>query len=700
MSLSAKKFNLVEDVPFIHNTKELQFWLKPMYVIEDMLEDIKLYREEMAKIRNLLRACYPIYECRTYPVRFKFRSNDKEELTCELRHFLLHLFLFGPFHLLSGMNILDKSFMLDCYNDIPKINDYINYKLIEVLRDYGIKSVKINENISEVLYNFRTIALDFSNIMGLHFNILTFINMYKKYPRIKEIMETKFEHGLQPYEIEDELSKLQNEEMTIYKNDPNNPLGIILKAQSGMKEKQFTEFTISQGFKPTIDGKTINEPIENSTLIGGLDRPSYLYIAATGARKSAVANKKTMGKAGHFGKTMGLLGRSLGMSTDVLDCGTKILMTYDVKSTKHLKKLNGKFYKTDLMDEDYKVIDSRKDINLIGKTIYVRSVATCCLDGDYVCPRCFGTIANVNFDIAEGIGCFESEEQSKVLEQNILSQKHLLTTISEVIEFTDPFNNFFVLIGGSEINPNVNDNQYVPNITDYAIYIDPNDMVMSDDDEIDINDGGCIGNGKIYIRNMKDPDAEDILVYPKEDKEVFITPAAMEIMDKHKGIIPFSELDDDFKLFEMEIVNKELTKPLYELMGLLNKNRPADSPYNDINAMGQKLLDILIEAKIDAHVIGTEILLNRLIRSVENPLYRPDFTVDSWDDVEPYNIVTMNYALENNKSPLLGLSFQYIKRQLMSDELFDERDEPSYIDPLYWEDIPTDTLKRPYTDEE
>ena len=135
-------------------------------------------------------------------------------------------------------------------------------------------------------------------------------------------------------------------------------------------------------------------------------------------------------------------------------------------------------------------------------------------------------------------------------------------------------------------------------------------------------------------------------------------------------------------------------------MGLLNKNRPADSPYNDINAMGQKLLDILIEAKIDAHVIGTEILLNRLIRSVENPLYRPDFTVDSWDDVEPYNIVTMNYALENNKSPLLGLSFQYIKRQLMSDELFDERDEPSYIDPLYWEDIPTDTLKRPYVDEE
>lgn len=696
----AKKFNLLEDVPFIHNTKELQFWLKPMYIIEDMLEDIKTYREEMMKIRNLLRACYVIHECRTYPVKFKFRSSDKDVQLCELRHFFLHLFLFEPFHLLSGMNILDEKFLFDCYNDVPHINDYINYRIIEVLKDYNVKSVKINENVAEVLYNLRTIALDFSNIMGLHFNILTFINMYKKYPRIKEIMETKFDAGLQPYEIEDKLNQLQHEEMNIYRNDPNNPVGIIIRAQTGMKDKQFTEFTISQGFKPTIDGKTIAEPIENSTLIGGLDRPSYLHIAATGARKSAVANKKTMGKAGHFGKTMGLLGRSLGMSTTILDCGTNILEEYEVKTTKHLKKLNGKFYKMDLDDVDYKVIDARKDIHLIGKKIHVRSAATCCLDGDYVCPRCLGLISNVNFDIAEGIGCFESEEQSKVLEQNILSTKHLLTTSSEVIEFSDPFNNFFILIGGSEINPNVNENTFVPNITDYGIYIDPADLITSEDDEIDISEGGCIGNGRFYIRNLKNPDEEDVMIYPKEDKELFITEAATELMEKNKGVIPFSELDDDFKLFEMEIVNKELTKPLYELMGLLNKNRPADSPYNEINAMGQKLLDTLIEAKIDAHAIASEILLNRLIRSVDDIYHRPDFTVDSWEDIEPYNIVTMNYALENNKSPLLGMSFQFIKRQLLSDDLYGERDEPSYIDPFYWEDIPTDTLKRQYIDED
>jgi hypothetical protein len=50
--------------------------------------------------------------------------------------------------------------------------------------------------------------------------------------------------------------------------------------------KQFTEFTISEGLKPSLEGVTIPEPIENSTLLRGLDRPSYLYIDATGSRKS------------------------------------------------------------------------------------------------------------------------------------------------------------------------------------------------------------------------------------------------------------------------------------------------------------------------------------------------------------------------------------------------------------------------------
>ena len=47
--------------------------------------------------------------------------------------------------------------------------------------------------------------------------------------------------------------------------------------------KQLGEFTIADGLKPSIEGITIAKPIENSTLLRGLDRPSYLYISAVDA---------------------------------------------------------------------------------------------------------------------------------------------------------------------------------------------------------------------------------------------------------------------------------------------------------------------------------------------------------------------------------------------------------------------------------
>ena len=151
-------------------------------------------------------------------------------------------------------------------------------------------------------------------------------------------------------------------------------------------------------------------------------------------------NKKVMGKAGYFGKILALLSRTLSMSTEVYDCHTKHLVAYDIKSAKHLKKLNDKFFKLNEDDPDFTLLKSKKHKDLIGKRIFVRSAATCAL-GDKVCPFCVGGTAIINFDIADGIGAFESEEIAKEIEQRVLSAKHLLTTLSEKILFND---NFFI----------------------------------------------------------------------------------------------------------------------------------------------------------------------------------------------------------------------------------------------------------------
>ena len=94
------------------------------------------------------------------------------------------------------------------------------------------------------------------------------------------------------------------------------------------------------------------------------------------------------------------------MSMEVSDCGTKHLVSYEVKSKKHLNKLNGKYYKLNEEDDDLLLLSSKRDKHLIGKTVYVRSAATCAL-GDHVCPKCIGATASTNYDIADGISAFE-----------------------------------------------------------------------------------------------------------------------------------------------------------------------------------------------------------------------------------------------------------------------------------------------------
>lgn len=683
-------FNLRKDVPFIHNSGELSKWLRKSYVIEDYLVDYDTYNDFYERHMNLIRASYVIKECREFPIKFKFKHSDRNYLTLEFRHFMINMILWLPFVELYGMDVLDKTFIIDCYNDIPSIENYINNKLITTLRKCNVGSTTINYSISQVLFNLRMISVDFSLICGLNFSAVDFFEMYNDNKEIRDIMEVTFDKTMQPHEIETKLAELQAREIEIYKSIPNNPIGIILRTKTGIKEKQFAEYTIAEALKPSLDGVTIPIPIENSTMLRGLDRPSYLYIDGTGARKSLVMNKKVMGRAGHFGKIVLLLAGTLSMSTDISDCGTKHTVAYDVKSKKHLKKLNGKFFKMDKDENDYQLLDAETDKHLIGKTIHVRSAATCAL-GDCVCAKCVGLTASTNFDIASGVAAFDSEEITKVVNQSILSTKHLLTTNSEEIIFNKDFYDFFILLGG-EINPNVNDNDKVENIDDYAIYIDPDDIIKMEEQDYDSLYNTCIYNGRMYIRNVNNPDAEDILIQVEGNKEIFLTEQALELMKSGKGLIYFKDLDDDVKLFEMVILNKELTKPLYLLMDLLNKQRK-DENDETIDSMSNKFLDLLIESGIDANCIAAEFITNRLIRSCINKYERPNFYNE---ELEPYEIYTVARALTRNKSPLIGLSYQDIKRQLTSQEMFTERFGTSYLDPFYWHDVPTDNLKEYY----
>lgn len=672
------------EVPQIKDDVELKSYIRPLYIIEDYMGSYIKYELFQDEIYNLVKATFEKKKCREYPIQFKFYKKETETYTLQLRHFLINVFLWYPFVELDGLNILNKTFILDCFNDIPKIEVAIN-RIIEVLTDCNVKKTVINHNISQVLYNLRSISINFSLIMNLNFTAETFIQGYVNNPRIREIMESHFDSTMQPSEIEKKLQELQKEEIEIFMSDPNNPIGVILRAGTGIKHKQLAEFTIAQGLKPDLVGKTITIPITNSTLLRGLEYPSDAYIDAGAARKSLVSNHNIMGKAGYFGKIVLLLARTLKLSKTVSDCNTKHLVKYTVRNAKFLKKLNGKFYKLDERDPEYKLINSERDKDLIGKDIYVRSACTCALK-DEVCAKCFGLTSNLNWDIADGISGFESEEVTKVINQSILSTKHLLTTNSEIIEFNDEFYKFFTLVGG-DIMPIVNNNEDISDIQNWAIYIDRNNMAKLEEFDNESYNTYII-NGEFEVYNLKTK--ESITIKPTKDKEIFLSDDALDLIKKKKGILKFDDMDDDMKLFSMDIYNNELTRPLYELMDLLNKEKH-DTVDETIGSISQKFADLLVESGIDASVVAAELIINRLIRDSVEKYERPDFTKS---ELPSYQIYTVSKALRNNKSPIIGICFQNIKQQLLDPDTVNLKDGESYLDSFFMEQIPTDSIAK------
>ena len=388
-------------VPNISTKEELEPYLRPYYVIDDYMDSYESFSEFQESIYNLIKGCYEHKALRMHPIKFKFYERDMNFHTLELRHFVINLFYWYPFVSLHNIaRVMDDDFIIDCYKDIPNINDKIN-QLITILREYNVKSTKINYDISLVLYNLRRISGDFSMIMGLNFDMFTLIEMYMENENFRNIMETKIDENMQPYQIEEILHKKQEELINLLMGMYENPIGIILRSGTGIKHKQLSEFLISQGLKPDLSGNTIPLPIKNSTVLGGLTTPADLYIDGSGARKSMIMSHKVMGKAGHFGKTLTELSRTVRLSNTISDCNTKHLVKYFVTNKKFLQKLNGKYFTLDPKDTyTLRPINCERDKDLIGKFVYVRSAATCALENE-ICPKCFGLTANLNFDIAD-----------------------------------------------------------------------------------------------------------------------------------------------------------------------------------------------------------------------------------------------------------------------------------------------------------
>lgn len=690
----------VYNLPFIRTVKDCEREF-PDIINISMYNTFERFDELYYKVYYAICACIEVPECISYRIKFKFYSDEDTIYELSMSKFLLNLNAWRPLIELYSLEkyyqrrirVLDESFIIGIMmSNTLRIG--LESKVINILNEYGIEFERISELLKTVIERYQEASVEFA--LTDKASIMTyesiFLNDYRKSEKIKELNNMKIDQSLQTSEVE-ELLKHKTKELISELENTKNPIWYVTKAGNHIKEKQVQELFISYGQIPDVTGNVIPYTMQGNGFSTGYADPSTFYIAATGSRLSAIMNKMHMGEAGYLARNLIILSRTLTLSKTVYDCGTKHLLPLKVENATFLRRLENKWYKEKESDE-LKLIHYNDCKHLIGKTILVRSILTCGC-GDEVCHVCYGNDSHLVMNMP-GMAIFNTEVFSEPVGQNILSTKHLLFTKANKISFNDNFHKYFKYNAGDIYIKEKDEFEEDVPLELLSIRIPEENVIpVNEQDMVEYNTFGNNIESPLYVYNSKSKEYEIIEISNYEN--MFIDSESIslfnivedKITNKKYYEITFNELTGELegRLQSIDIKNNGLTDNLYMIMNLLNKDV---SKYDSYSQMAQDFFDIFIAANINCRHVQAEIILNRLIRDANDLFSRPNFK--DFNNPE-YKILTLNQALLKTKAPTIGISYQEIKRQLLSDEIYDVKKGSSYYDPLYANRVDTRRLK-------
>jgi hypothetical protein len=596
-------------------------------------------------------------------------------------------------HYIKKIEVLDESYIVGTMMS-NKLRVGLESKVMNVLSDYGITFERISELLKELIERYQQASVEFA--LSSKAAIMTyesiFLNDYRNSEKIRELNNTKISQELQTSEVEEVLNK-KTAELITEMGKTKNPIWYVSKAGNHIKEKQVQELFISYGQIPNVDGNVIPYTMQGNGFSTGYIDPATYYVAATGARLSNIMNKAHMGEAGYLSRNLILASRTMTLSHTVFDCGTKHLLKLHVTDSAFLHRLENKWI-TETQGGKLELCHYEKHKYLIGKDIYVRSLVTCA-GGNEVCHMCYGGDAKLVMNMP-GMAIFNTEVYSEPVGQNILSTKHLLYTAANKITFSDSFNKYFKFNAGDIYLKDKDDWDLDVPFDQLYIRIEEGNVVsVNNNDMAEYNTFGNNIESPLFIYNNRTNEYDKIEIINYES--MFIDSESMRsfklVLDKTNGKkyyqISLVSLSSDLegRLMSIDIKNNGLTDNLYMIMDLINKNA---RKYTDYNQLAQDFFESMIKANIKCRHVQVEVILNRLIRDTDNIYKRPDFT--KFENPK-YQILNLNQALLNTDAPTIGLSYQEVKRQILSDALYEDKNGSSYLDPLYANKVSTKHLK-------
>jgi hypothetical protein len=521
------------------------------------------------------------------------------------------------------------------------INKHFNM-LIESFKEIDDVDIgELNDCIADMIQDISDIASEYNVVRGNSISLYEIFNLADQVPEFDDLLNFTIPDGLQFNEIEN-LVDQKVTDFTRLLSESDTVISHFVNCGAAINIKQMGQTFVNVGLKPDLDGRIIPDPI-NTNFLRGMRGVKDFYTNMVGARKALITNHKQVRKAGYLARKLILLVVDTMLDGGVDDCGGENYIPADVRSEDVLSRISGRY-----TQDGVHITEDRKD--LIGTTVKLRGPTTC--SHTKVCRKCYGDLAKVNAELHAGIlGVLILTAQ---LTQRLLSSKHLLQTRSDLIEFNDAFNEFF-LVDRAVITAASNVDK---------VKIDP-EMITE-----------CEESGNYYITKFESGIKGNWTKIESPVNLYLAEPLAKAFRESGTSEIVADPNDMREGLFFMQIDNNELSASLQAILDLIEKT---DHLGNDnIIDIYNTFTELLEESGLTIQSIHIEMILRALTRDINDKNARPDFATLPFPE---HQVLTVKNAILNSPTSV-SMVFEEVKKQF-ADPITYTKESTSVLDPLF-----------------
>ncbi len=567
----------------------------------------------------------------------------------------------------------------------------------------------LNNNICEGLWAYSYIE-SFSYYLANTINNEDNIDLMNACPEFYDLLHCSLQ-GVPFDKVKDVGMDYANKAIDIIKNSQqyigyDHGLAASFRASEAVNPRQYKEALLNIGTKPNGTGGIYPYIIDKNFANGGVNDPLSYFIESSSARTAQILSKMNVGDSGDFARLLGLNNTDTILNQDPnYECRTQHFIRFEIKSKDHLSMIKNRYYRSNPRGLEYLIND--RDMNLIGKSVYLRSPMTCSCkaSGRGICRKCYGDLYYTNLDI--NVGKIAAEILSMQLTQRLLSAKHLLETLIRAIKWNIEFDDFFDI----DINSIKLTDLDGFNLKKYSLVIDPDSIFLvneeedaitttfedEDGEEVQLEDDTGSYNEYMTYFYIKTPDGS-MIKFSSEDKDSLYISKELNSIIRRKATpdggmvnIPLSALEDN-TLFYIKISNNEIQKTMEDIMNVIDKSSITETMTKD-EAL-QAIVDLVINGHLDIDAIHLEVILSNQIVSTNDIFERPN-----WNDPHiQYRMLTLNHALTNNPSVIVGLLYKDLHKTLY-DPLTFKKHAPSFFD-LFFAEQPQNYMGSELLDEE